>query len=190
VALLIEQVRLLGESLDVEKIKYNQNARETRENAQVALSNSKSTRYEMYTVAELINSQGIKEYQYIVQADEVIELSDGYYQHTTSLIETVAFLDTITPASRSFTTRTGDALTLRKILDVYIAEVRFYNDLSMVFEEGAWLDKLMTMKQYDGQSMSNIMANLFNGVGANPKAYFDDIGKMIVYPQFNSKGTT
>ena len=185
-ALLIEQVRLLGESLDVEKIKYNQNARETRENAQVTLSNSKSTRYEMYTVAELINSQGIKEYQYIVQADEVIELSDGYYQHTISLIEPVAFLDTITPASRSFTTRTGDALTLRKILDVYIAELRFYNGLSMVFEEGAWLDKLMTMKQYDGQSMSNIMANLFNGVGANPKAYFDNIGKMIVYPQFNS----
>ena len=185
-ALLIEQVRLLGESLDVEKIKYNQNARETRENAQVALSNSKSTRYEMYTVAELINSQDIKEYQYIVQADEVIELSDGYYQHTISLIEPVAFLDTITPASRSFTTRTGDALTLRKILSVYIAEVRFYNGLSLVFEEGAWLDKLMTMKQYDGQSMSNIIANLFNSVRANPKAYFDYIGKMIVYPQFNN----
>ena len=187
---MIEQVRIANATTDVEKLTYTQNARETRESAQIVLTNARAKRYEMYTKVELLNEEGTATLQYIVQADQVVQESDDYYRHTVALIEPITYLDTVIPASRSFTTRTGEQLTIQDILDVYIREIGFYNHIDIDYEQGAWLDKKVTQKEYDGQKFSSILTNLFNTIKANPKGYFDTSGTLILYPQFNKTRNT
>src|SRR6056297_3624496 len=77
------------------------NRREEADSGYVKILSNKSQRYEAYSVVDI--TWGEKEYQMLVESDNVLRQKHDLYEHELTLIGPIAILSTVYPVDRSFT---------------------------------------------------------------------------------------
>jgi hypothetical protein len=157
----------------------DRNKLEERDSGNLSTFNTRAERFEPY---DLVTIQDIDE-QFVVQADNVIRLRDGLYEHDITLVEAISRFDGFYPADRIFSAEPTPK-TLGQILDVYKTELSKYHNLEITWDEQAdWTTTLIRQKEFVGVNFGVIVADLFRVIDAKPRARFDS-GAWEIYPDF------
>ena len=143
------------------------NVKEELDTGSIVVENTKEKRYEMYDKVEFTTPFEDEE-QYLVQADNPVQLNATEYQHNLTLFENIAFFNTIYPADRSFKVKDQ---TLEDILTVYKRELAAYHNIiiTWVTIPQTVLDETIPFKEFAGLNLSSILLSLFRKIWAVPK---------------------
>jgi len=159
------------------------NAKEERETGKLEVVSTRNTRYETYDKVDITTDFGTE--QYLVQADNPVQLNKNDYQHNLTLIENAAIFDEVRPADRSFRVI---GQTLGEILLVYKRELSTYHNIVITYStlDTATLNTTIPFKVFTGLNFSQILQSLFRRIWAIPKA--NRIGNTWdIYPQYHNE---
>lgn len=158
---------------------FERNCKEERDFANLIIVSERSTRYEMYDRVDVTSPTE----QYLIQGDTVTQLNATDYEHSLTLIETIAYFDTIYPADRSFR-KLGQ--TLEDILTVYERELDTYYNIQISWDTltTAELNETIPFKEFVGANFSQILQSLFRKIWAVPKVNYSS-GSWDIYPQYH-----
>ncbi len=171
-------VQIGGVPYTARTLRYIKNITDERETGFIVVDTETSERFEKYETVDFDGKQ------FLVEDDDKPKMRNNIYEHRVSIIENIAYFDSVYPASRSFMTRTGVPKKIRNILYIYRRELEHYQGVHITWEEEAdWLETPVPNKEYDGLNMSAILVDLFRSINANPKALRVN-GEWHIYPQF------
>lgn len=177
-------VRAYINSVEVEltgDVILNRNRKESADYGKITILNTRKERYEPLTIVEIGEAGDLE--QYVVQADEPLLLKDNLYEHQVNLIETIDVFSTVYPVDRSFTT---EDVTIRKVLDTYIRELRFYQDFEFSYVDDSLFDTRLPNKEYSGASLAEIVYDLFRSINAIPRVVFSE-GEWVLTHELYTK---
>ena len=159
------------------------NVKEELDTGQIVVESTRSKRYEMYAKVDITDPY-LNEEQYLIQADNPVQLNANDYQHNLTLIENIAFFNTIYTADRSFKVI---GQTLEDILTAYKRELTSYHNISISWSTipQAVLDEVIPIKEFAGLNFSSILLSLFRKIWAVPKV--NRIGEVWdIYPLYHN----
>jgi len=166
----------------------NRNRKEAADYAKITILNERKKRYEPLTVID-IGETGDTE-QYVIQADEPLLLKDGLYEHKINLIETIDVFETVFPVDRAFTA-VETFKSIREILDIYIRELKFYQDFKFKYVDDDLFDTTIPNKEYSGASLAEIVYDLFRNINAIPRVAYDiDTDDWVLHTNYIHKKET
>jgi len=146
------------------------NRREEADSGYVKVLSNRKERYEPFSIIEITWDD--KEYQMLVESDNVLKQKYDYYEHEITMIEPIAILSTIYPVDRSFTD--VPQKTIREVLDIFEEELRYYQEFSLrrAFING--LDKKLVDKEYASIDMAAIIYDLFRTLDLIPRLFYNN----------------
>ena len=159
------------------------NVKEELDTGTMTVVSTRSFRYEMYGKVD-ITTPYLDVEQYLVQADNPVRLNATEYEHNLTLIENIAFFNTLYTADRSFKII---GQTLEDILIAYKRELEAYHDTLITWTTipQAVLDEVIPYKEFSGLNFSSILLSLFRKLWAIPKVTRDG-NNWDIYPQYIS----
>ena len=161
----------------------SRNVKEELDSGAIVIESTKATRYEMYDIVD-ITTPFDNEEQYLIQADNPVQLNATEYQHNITLFENIAYFNTIFPADRSFKII---GQTLEDILTAYQRELSHYHNIEISWSTipQAVLDETIPFKEFSGLNFSTILLSLFRKIWAVPK-----VNRILdvwdIYPVYHS----
>ena len=160
------------------------NVKEELDTGKIVIESTREQRYEMYDRVDITTPYNTEE-QYLVQADNPIQLNATEYQHNFTLFENIAFFNTIYPADRSFKV-VGQ--TLEDILTAYKRELTAYHNIDITWTTipQAVLDETIPFKEFAGINLSSILLSLMRKIWAVPKV--NRVGtNWDIYPLYHNE---
>jgi hypothetical protein len=160
------------------------NVKEELDIGKLVIESTREKRYEMYDKVDVTTPYNVDE-QYLVQADNPVQLNATEYQHNLTLFENIAFFNTIYPADRSFKVI---GQTLEDILTTYKRELEAYHNIIITWTTipQAVLDEVIPFKEFAGINLSIILLSLMRKIWAVPKV--NRVGvNWDIYPLYHNE---
>jgi hypothetical protein len=132
--------------------------------------NSREERYSPYTIVDITYED--KEYQMLIESDVVSKQSKDLYEHSITLIETIAILTTLYPVDRSFTD--VPLKTLGDILEIYRKELLYYHDFRIIKTNNIKNNVIVSEREYSSVDMAVIIYDLFRSIDAIPRLKYNN----------------
>jgi hypothetical protein len=166
-------VRIGGNVVEIaSQLRLRLNRKEEADNGNFVVLNGREERYSPYTIVDI--TWDTKDYQMLIESDNVIKQNSTLYEHNITLIEPMAILSTIFPADRSFTD--VPLKTLGEILEIYKKELLYFHDFRLVIANTIlpYYDKVIFEREYSSVDMAVIIYDLFRTFDAIPRLKYNN----------------
>jgi hypothetical protein len=166
-------VRIGGNVVEIaSQLRLRLNRKEEADNGNFVVLNGREERYSPYTIVDI--TWDTKDYQMLIESDNVVKQNSTLYEHNITLIEPMAILSTIFPADRSFTD--VPLKTVGQILEIYRKELRYFHNFVLVITNNVlpYYDKVVFEREYSSVDMAVIIYDLFRIFDAIPRLKYNN----------------